>query len=42
MSAKNVASGTLWAKVKALVVNMNQEVVTVVLTLPHSVPGARF
>ena len=42
MDAKNVVSGTLWAKVRALVVNMNEEVGALVLTLPNSVPGIRF
>ena len=41
-SAKNVVSGILLAKVRALVVNMNEEVGALVLTLPNSVPGIRF
>ena len=41
-SAKNVASGILLVKVRALVVIMNEEVGALVLTLPNSVPGIRF
>ena len=41
-SAKNVVSGILLAKVRALVVIMNEEVGALVLTLPNSVPGIRF
>ena len=41
-SAKNVVSGILLAKVRTLVVIMNEEVGALVLTLPNSVPGIRF
>ena len=40
--AKNVVSGILLAKVRTLVVIMNEEVRALVLTLPKSVPGIRF
>ena len=40
--AKNVVSGILLAKVRTLVVIMNEEVRALVLTLPNSVPGIRF
>ena len=41
-SAKKVVSGILLAEVRALVMNMNEEVGALVLTLPNSVPGIRF